>query len=72
MENLNSIAQSVIERAKNLQEFVVQRNIDDIPFSGEFPYALSHRQGGPACITVHALTQQEAEHRVDQWIGSQA
>jgi hypothetical protein len=69
MHNLNILAQQVIDRAKNLQEFTVLRDIEQIPFAGEFRYTVQHRRGEPARIQVHAISQAEAEARVDEWLG---
>lgn len=66
--NLFDITQTVIDRAKNLQEFTVLRDIEQIPFNGEFRYTVQHRQGEPARILVHAISQVEAETRVDEWL----
>ncbi len=68
--DIKEMTADVIDRARNLQEFEVLRDIEDVPFSGEFKYAVRHRQGEPARILVHAISQSEAEARVDEWIGS--
>jgi hypothetical protein len=60
------IANELITRAKNLQEFVVERDWNLIP-AGIVKYDIQHTQGEPARIFVHALTQQEAERQVDDW-----
>ena len=62
------IANELITRAKNLQEFVVERDWNLIP-AGVIKYDIQHTQGEPARIFVHALTQQEAERQVDDWFG---
>jgi len=62
------IANELITRAKNLQEFVVERDWNLIP-AGVVKYDIQHTQGEPARIFVHALTQQEAERQVDDWFG---
>ena len=66
--NLFDITQTVIDRAKNLQEFTVLRDIEQVPFNGEFRYTVQHRQGEQARILVHAIDQVEAETRVDEWL----
>ena len=66
---LFDMTKHVIDRAKNLQEFTVLRDIEQIPFAGEFRYTVQHRQGEPARILVHAISQSEAEARVDEWLG---
>ena len=67
MTTANELTQQLIDRAKNLQEFVVRREWDDIPFNGVVKFDVQHTQGEPARIFVHALTQQEAEQMVDEW-----
>jgi hypothetical protein len=62
------IANELINRAKNLQEFVVERDWDLIP-AGVVKYNIQHTVGQPARIFVHAMTQQEAERQVDDWFG---
>ncbi len=64
--NSVDIAKDLINRAKNLQEFVVQRDFDSIPM-GVVKFDVQHTQGELARIFVHALTQQEAEEMVDEW-----
>jgi hypothetical protein len=62
------IADELITRAKNMQEFVVERDWDLIP-AGVIKYNIQHTVGQPARIFVHAMTQQEAERQVDDWFG---
>jgi hypothetical protein len=62
------IANELITRAKNMQEFVVERDWNLIP-AGVIKYDIQHTQGEPARIFVHAMTQQEAERQVDDWFG---
>jgi len=57
---------NLIFRMKNLQEFVVERDIEHIP-AGVIKFNIQHTTGEPARIFVHALTQDEAEKLVDQW-----
>ena len=59
----------VIYRMKNLQEFVVQRDWQKIP-SGVIKYSIQHTRGQLARIFVHALTQEEAETKVNEWFAS--
>jgi hypothetical protein len=59
---------NLIFRAKNLQEFVVERDWDLIP-AGVIKFNIQHTVGEPARIFVHALTQEEAERQVDDWFG---
>jgi hypothetical protein len=62
------MANELITRAKNLQEFVVERDWGLIP-AGVVKYDIQHTVGQPARIFVHAMTQQEAEQQVDDWFG---
>jgi hypothetical protein len=61
--------ENVIYRMKNLQEFVVKRDWEDIP-SGVIKYSIQHTRGQLARIFVHALTQEEAETKVDEWFAN--
>jgi hypothetical protein len=72
MNNISVLAARAIERAKNLQEFAVFRDMEDIVFDGNpMPYTMSHTMGMPVEITVPAISQAEAEHRVDVWLKGQ-
>jgi hypothetical protein len=72
MNNLHILANRAIERAKNLQEFAVFRNMEDIVFDGNpMPYTMSHTMGMPVELTVPAISQAEAETRVDAWLKGQ-
>jgi hypothetical protein len=72
MNNIQILANQAINRAKNLQEFIVFRDMDSLVFNGEpFPYTISHTMGMPVEITVPALTQEEAEQRVNNWLDRQ-
>ena len=72
MNNVSILAAQAIDRAKNLQEFLVFRNMDELVFNGKpMPYSMSHTIGGPVELLVPAISQEEAEHRVDDWLKSQ-
>ena len=72
MNNLHILANQAIERAKNLQEFAVFRDMDEIVFCGTpIPYTLNHVMGEQVEITVPAVSQIEAETRVDEWLKGQ-
>jgi hypothetical protein len=72
MTDINKLASAAIERAKNLQEFVVFRDMNDIVFSGDpIPYSIRHRMGELAEISVPAINQVEAEQRVNEWLEGQ-
>lgn len=70
MTTANELTQQLIDRAKNLQEFVVRRDFNRIP-GGVVRYNIQHTQGESARIFVHALTQDEAEQMVDEWFGEE-
>jgi hypothetical protein len=72
MSNVNILAAQAIDRAKNLQEFAVFRDMEDIVFCGSpLPYTLNHVMGQQVEITVPAIDQAEAEQRVDAWLQGQ-
>ena len=72
MKNINVLAAEAIERAKNLQEYAVFRDIEDIVFDGiPLPYTIRHTVGEKVEITVPAIDQVEAETRVDKWLRGQ-
>ena len=68
MTTAKELTDNLITRMKNMQEFVVERDWDLIP-AGVIKYNIQHTVGQPARIFVHAMTQQEAERRVDDWFG---
>jgi len=67
MTTAKDLTDQLINRAKNLQEFVVEREFDDVPLTGVIKFDVQHTVGQPARIFVPALTQQEAEEMVDEW-----
>jgi galactitol-specific phosphotransferase system IIB component len=72
MNNISILASRAIERAKNLQEFLVYRDMEDIIFcSTPIPYTLNHVVGKQVEITVPAISQDEAETRVSKWLQGQ-
>ena len=72
MRDVNILASQAIERAKNLREFCVFRDMEEIVFCGTpIPYTITHVAGGPAEIRVPAISQFEAECRVDAWLRGQ-
>ena len=72
MNNINILANRAIERAKNLQEFLVFRDMSEIVFDGNpIPYTMNHAMGGPVEIVVPAMSQAEAEDRVNVWLQGQ-
>jgi hypothetical protein len=71
MNNVQVLASRAIDRAKNLGEYLVFRPMTDIVFDGEpMPYTMTHVMGMPVEITVPAISQAEAEQRVDDWLRS--
>ena len=68
MNTAKDLTDNLIFRAKNLQEFVVERDWSDIP-AGVVKFNIQHTVGEPARIFVHAMTQEEAERQVDDWFG---
>ena len=71
MNTAKDLTDNLIFRAKNLQEFIVERDWHDIP-AGVVKFNIQHTVGEPARIFVHAMTQQEAERQVDDWFGEAA
>ena len=68
MNDVKQQAEQLIYRAMNLQEFEVLRNENDMILDGVIRYDIRHRPGTPYRITVPAMSQKEAETRVDEWI----
>ena len=66
MTTAKDLTDQLINRAKNLQEFIVERDFDHIP-TGVVKFNIQHSVGHLARIFVPALTQQEAEGMVDEW-----
>jgi hypothetical protein len=66
--NVKELAEQAIYRAQNLQEFEVLRDENDMILNGTIRYDIHHRPGTPYRITVPAMSQAEAETRVDEWI----
>jgi hypothetical protein len=72
MINAQILASRAIDRARNLREFTVFRPMTDIVFDGEpMPYTMNHVMGMPVELTVPAISQEEAEQRVDAWLRRQ-
>ena len=66
MNTAKDLTDNLIFRAKNLQEFVVERDWELIP-AGVIKFNIQHTVGEPARIFVHAMSQDEAERQVDDW-----
>jgi hypothetical protein len=68
MNDAKVLAERAIYRAQNLQEFTVLRDENDMILDGVIRYDIRHKPGTPYRVTVPAMTQAEAETRVDEWI----
>jgi hypothetical protein len=68
MNDVRVLAERAIYRAQNLREFTVLRDENDMILNGTIRYDIRHRPGTPYQITVPAMSQAEAETRVDEWI----
>jgi hypothetical protein len=68
MNNIRVLAEQAIYRAQHLQEFTVLRDENDMILNGTIRYDIRHKPGTPYQITVPAMSQAEAETRVDKWI----
>ena len=66
MTTAKDLTDHLIHRAKNLKEFVVERDFEMIPV-GIVRFDIQHTVGEPARLFVPALTQAEAEEMVDAW-----
>lgn len=66
MTTAKDLTDQLINRAKNMQEFIVEREWEDIPI-GVVRFNIQHTQGHLARIFVPALTQEEAESMVNEW-----
>jgi len=68
MNDAKILAERAIYRAMNLRDFTVFRDENDMILNGTIRYDIHHRPGTPYRITVPAISQAEAETRVDEWI----
>jgi hypothetical protein len=68
MNDIKVLAERAIYRAQHLREFVVLRDEDHMILNGTIRYDIRHKPGTPYRITVPAMSQAEAETRVDEWI----
>ena len=68
MNDVKQQAEELIYRAMNLQEFTVIRDENDMILDGVIRYDIRHKPGQPYRVTVPAMSQAEAETRVDEWI----
>ena len=68
MNDVRVLAERAIYRAQNLQEFTVLRDENDMILNGTVRYNIRHKPGTPYKIIVPAMSQAEAEARVDDWI----
>ena len=68
MSNSIDMANDLINRAKNLKKFEVKRMLEDgILFNGPVPFDI---KGKDECywIYAYAVSQEEAEAKVDEWL----
>ena len=70
MTTAKDLTDQLINRAKNLKEFIVERDFDHIP-AGVVKFNIQHSVGQNARIFVPALTQEEAEDMVNEWFGEE-
>lgn len=70
MTTAKDLTDQLINRAKNLKEFIVEREFTHIP-AGVVRFDIQHTVGEPARIFVPALTQAEAEEMVNEWFEEQ-
>ena len=68
MNDAKILAERAIYRAMNLQEFTVLRDENNMILNGVVRFDIRHSPGTPYRITVPAMSQQEAETMVDDWI----
>ena len=68
MNDIKVLAQRAIYRAQNLREFTVLRDENCMMLNGTVRYDIRHKPGSPYRITVPAMSQAEAEARVDEWL----
>ena len=69
MSNSIDMANDLINRARNLKVFEVERELTDngILFDGEVPFDMRANQT-TAWFKVYAVTVEEAEAQVDTWL----
>lgn len=68
MSNSIDMANDLINRARNLKKFEVKRMLEDgILFNGPVPFDI---KGKDECywIYAYAVSQEEAEAKVDEWL----
>ena len=68
MNDIKILAERAIYRAQHLREFTVLREENVMILNGTIRYDIRHQPGNPYQITVPAMSQAEAEIRVDEWI----
>lgn len=67
--NTVDMANDLIHRARNLKQYIIEREItDSIIFDGAVPFDIRATRE-KAWFTVYAVTLQEAEAQVDNWLG---
>jgi hypothetical protein len=68
MNNATELAKNAIDRARNMKQFTVMRNENNMVLHGVIRYDVNHHAGQPYRITVPAISQNEAEQFADDWI----
>jgi hypothetical protein len=67
---MDTITQSIINRAKNLKQIEVKRILEHtVRFDGVIPFDMRANEDC-AWFKVWAVTEQEAEQIVDEWLDS--
>lgn len=67
--NPKQLAQNIIERAMKMQTFRIMRMTpDDFEFNGQVPFDIKINKEGVMTFTVHALTLEEANKQVDEYL----
>lgn len=68
METAKDITDNLIAKAKAMKEFIVERHLDEPPFFGYIPFDIKHTQGGPYQFKVYAVSMEEADQMVNDWL----
>lgn len=66
-----ALANSLIEKARKMQTFRIVRQLDDrymVVGKGPVPFDLKINKDNVMVVTVHALTLEDAQAQVDEWL----
>ena len=67
--NPKQLAQNIIERAMKMQTFrIIRTRPDDFEFNGPVPFDVKINKEDVMTFTVHALTLEEANAQVDEYL----